>query len=154
MPELTTPYDAKRLSASVTYAQAAGRRIAWTAAFGQNREIHGNLEAYLLEGQMRIAAADIVYARVESVAKDILDAGFHPRGVFHRHRQSQVGALTIGYVRDLMSMLDGRIGVGADVTGYLVPANLRFAYGSPASFHVFLRYRGGQVGRTAVTHVH
>ncbi len=44
---------------------------------------------------------DAVYARVESVAKSILDAGFHPPGTFHRHRQSQVGALTIGYVRDL-----------------------------------------------------
>ena len=91
----------KRVSASLSYEQRDGR-LAWTAAFGQNREIHGNLEAYLLEGRMQLRPRDAVYGRVESVAKDILDAGFHPRGVFHRHRQSQVGALTIGYVRDLM----------------------------------------------------
>ena len=49
---------------------------------------------------MQLASRDAVYARAESVAKSILDAGFHPPGVFHRHRQSQVGALTMGYVRD------------------------------------------------------
>jgi hypothetical protein len=154
MPELTTPYDAKKLSASVTYVQTDARRIAWTAAFGQNREIHGNLEAYLLEGRMNLTSRDALYARAESVAKDILDAGFHPHGVFHRHRQSQVGALTLGYVRELWTSPDRRIGVGGDVTGYLVPDNLQEAYGSPASFHVFLRYRRGSDGGTAVTHVH
>ena len=80
MPEAVTPYDAKKLSASVSYVQP-DRRVAWTVAFGQNREIHGNLEAYLLEGRMQIAPAD---------------AGFHPPGTFHRHRQSQVSALTVG----------------------------------------------------------
>jgi hypothetical protein len=109
MPEATTPYDAKRLTASLSYAVPAGRRLAWTAAFGQNREIHGNLEAYLLEGRLNVRARDAVYLRAESVAKDILDAGFHPRGIFHRHRQSQVGALTVGYVRDLWRSRDGAL---------------------------------------------
>jgi hypothetical protein len=118
------------------------------------RKIHGNLEAYLLEGRMQVRPRDAIYARVESVAKDILDAGFHPPGVFHRHRQSQVGALTIGYVRDLLIVSDSRLGVGGDLTGYLVPDNLREAYGRPVSVHVFLRYRPGHAGRAAVTHVH
>jgi hypothetical protein len=151
-PELVTPYDAKRLSASLSYDEP-DRRVAWTAAFGQNREIHGNLEAYLLEGRMQLRPRDAVYGRVESVAKDILDAGFHPFGVFHRHRQSQVGALTLGYVRDLWTMSDARFGVGGDVTGYLVPDNLREAYGAPVSFHVFLRYRPARAN-AGVTHVH
>jgi len=152
-PEAITPYDAKRLSASMSYDEPAGR-LAWTAAFGQNREIHGNLEAYLLEGRLQFRRRDAVYGRIESVAKDILDAGFHPPGVFHRHRQSQVGAFTIGYVRDLWTASDGRFGVGGDVTGYLVPDNLRDAYGAPVSFHVFLRYRPADGSRAAVTHVH
>ena len=150
-PELVTPYDAKRLSASLSYV-VPDQRLAWTVGFGQNREIHGNLEAYLLEGRMQVRPRDAIYARVESVAKDILDAGFHPPGVFHRHRQSQVGALTIGYVRDLLIVSDSRLGVGGDLTGYLVPDNLREAYGRPVSVHVFLRYR--HAGRAAVTHVH
>jgi len=103
---------------------------------------------------MQLRPRDAVYGRVESVAKDILDAGFHPLGTFHRHRQSQVGALTVGYVRDLWTANDARFGVGGDVTGYLVPDNLRDAYGTPVSFHVFLRYRPGYAGRAGVTHVH
>src|SRR5262245_24048913 len=103
---------------------------------------------------MRLTERHIVYMRAESVAKDILDAGFHPRGVFHRHRQSQVGALTIGYVRDFWEMGDRHVGVGGDVTGYLVPDNLREAYGAPASFHVFLRVRRGDSDHPAATHVH
>jgi hypothetical protein len=151
-PELVTPYDAKRLSGSLSYDEP-DRRLAWTAAFGQNREIHGNLEAYLLEGRMQLRPRDAVYGRIESVAKDILDAGFHPFGVFHRHRQSQVGALTLGYVRDLWTVSDARFGVGGDVTGYLAPDNLRESYGAPVSFHVFLRYRPTRAN-AGVTHVH
>ena len=49
---------------------------------------------------------------------------------------------------------DGRFGVGGDITGYLVPDNLREAYGSPVSFHVFLRYRGTRDRRAGITHVH
>jgi hypothetical protein len=90
---------------------------------------------------MRLTARHIVYVRAESVAKDILDAGFHPRGVFHRHRQSQVGALTLGVIRGIWITRVGRVGLGADATGYLVPENLKFAYGSPTSFHVFVRFR-------------
>jgi hypothetical protein len=85
-----------------------------------------------------------------SVAKDILDVGFHPRGVFHRHRQSQVGALTAGYVRDLLRTRS--FGVGADVTVYAVPANLKESYGSPTSFHVFVRYR--PQARATPIHIH
>jgi hypothetical protein len=140
-PELITPYDAKRLTASIEYVNPnPGRLKAMTAAFGQNREIHGNFEAYLVEAEIAAWRRDVVYTRVESVAKDILDAGFHPRGVFHRHRQSQVGALTLGYLHTIADTRGGRIGAGADITGYSVPANLDEPYGSPLSFHAFVKY--------------
>lgn len=151
-PERITPYDAKKVTASLAYTGTGERRLAWLLAFGQNREIHGNLEAYLLEASWGVSARDTLYARAESVAKDILDVGFHPVGVFHRHRQSQVGAVTVGYTRDVFRAGRQAVGLGADVTGYRVPDNLREAYGSPASFHVFLRLRGG-IGTTA-GHVH
>lgn len=156
-PELITPYDAKRVTASVAYASGGSeRRVAWLAGFGQNREIHGNLEAYLFEATIRPSPMNSFYTRVESVAKDILDNGFHPRGVFHRHRQSQVGAITMGYVRDVLSMHAGTFGVGGDVTGYAVPANLEDSYGSPRSFHLFLRYRApiASPSSGAPVHVH
>jgi hypothetical protein len=149
-PETTSPYDATRITASVSYFKGdANRSTAWMAAFGQNREVFGNLEAYLVEGTRRFAK-NAVFMRAESVAKDILDAGFHPIGVSHTHRPSQVSALTLGYVRDVASRTWGTFGIGGDVTGYLVPDNLSESYGSPASFHVFIRYRG----RAGATHVH
>jgi hypothetical protein len=111
------------------------------AAFGQNREVFGKLEAYLVEYTRRFSR-HAVYTRAETVEKDILDAGFHPIGVAHTHRPSRVSAWTVGYLHDIASKTWGRLGIGGDVTGYLVPDNLSESYGSPVSFHIFLRYRG------------
>jgi len=141
-PERKSPYDATRVTASASYFKGDNNRsLAWTAAFGQNREVFGKLEAYLLEGTFRVHK-HAIYGRAENAAKDILDAGFHPIGIKHTHRQSVVNALTAGYLRDLVSRSIGTFSIGGDVTGYLVPANLEEAYGSPTSFHVFLRYSG------------
>jgi hypothetical protein len=147
LPEAITPYDADRLTASLAYTRGPegsalrrGSLLAWMFAFGQNREIHGNFEAYLFEATINTSTRSIIYTRAESADKDILDAGFHPRGVFHRHRHSQVGALTVGYLFNFLQTKAGVFGAGADITGYSVPLNLQDAYGSPASYHVFLHY--------------
>ncbi|MFN7980097.1 MAG: hypothetical protein U0P30_18330 [Vicinamibacterales bacterium] len=140
-PERLYPTDARRHTASVSYARTDGvRLLAWTAAFGQNRESHGSFDAWLAEGTWRPAAHGAIYSRAEWLEKDILDAGFHPLGVLHRHRVSRVGALTLGGVVDVLTGRAGQLGVGADVSGYRVPANLREGYGSPLSVHVFVRY--------------
>ena len=142
-PERLSTYDAERRTASLAYTRTRGARtFAATVAAGQNREAHGNLEAYLAEAMFRPSPAWAAYTRVEWLDKDILDAGFHPVGVGHTHRQSRVGALTIGGVKDVASGPFGRLGLGADVTTYRVPANLRESYGRPFSMHVFVRYYG------------
>lgn len=142
-PERSSPYDANRVTASVSFERKNGEAsLAWLAAFGQNREVYGNLEAYLFELTKRTGRRAF-YTRAESVAKDILDAGFHPIGTTHTHRQSQVSALTLGYSHDLAPNARwGSLALGADLTGYLVPDNLKESYGSPLSMHVFVRYRG------------
>jgi hypothetical protein len=141
-PERKSPYDATRVTASAAFFKGDEQRsIAWLAAFGQNREVFGNLEAYLFEATRHVGK-DAFYGRAENVQKDILDAGFHPIGVAHTHRPSRVSALTLGYMRDVASMKWGNFGVGGDITGYIVPDNLKESYGSPLSFHVFLRYTG------------
>lgn len=139
-PEAVTPYDADKLTGSVAYTDERRRLNAVMFAFGQKREIHGNFEAYLLEATVRTSTRGWLYTRGESVDKDILDAGFHPRGVFHRHRHSQVDAFTVGYVYDFLRTARGNVGFGADVTGYLVPPNLQDSYGSPSSYHLFIHY--------------
>jgi hypothetical protein len=140
LPEAITPYDADKLTASIAYTNPNRRMTAWMFAFGQNREIHSNFEAYLFEATIKASRRGLIYMRAESADKDILDAGFHPRGVFHRHRHSQVGALTGGYLFNFVETKMGIFGVGADVTGYSVPLNLEEAYGSPSSYHVFVHY--------------
>ncbi len=140
------------MTASASYFKSNGHRaLAWTAAIGQNRDVFGTLEAYLLEAELS-AGNHTVYTRIESVDKDILDAGFHPIGIAHTHRQSNISALTTGYVRNLASRAFGQLGAGGDVTVYKVARNLQESYGSPVSVHVFLRYRG-RAG-TAAPHVH
>jgi hypothetical protein len=141
-PEFVEPFfDVTRLSASIGYTRMDGRAAA-LLSWGQNREIHGIMDAYLFEATVRPRDRHAWYTRVELATKDILSpGGRHPRGVTHFHPLSRVGALTGGYVFDLADTRAGLFGLGADATIYHVPANLKDNYGSPASFHVFLRYR-------------
>ena len=64
-------------------------------------------------GRVRPSRGGAAYARVEWLDKDILDAGFHPIGIGHTHRQSRVGAFTLGGVKDVVTGAFGRLGVGA-----------------------------------------
>jgi hypothetical protein len=152
-PEIVTPYDATQTTASLAYfAGDENRSTAWMAAFGQKREFHGNFEGYLIEGTLRRDRRHVIYSRAEWVIKDILDAGFHPIGIKHTHRKSPVGAVTLGYINDLVRGRYGMFGVGGDVTGYAAANNLQDSYGSPWSFHVFVRYKARPTG--TMTHVH
>ena len=109
--------DANKLSASVSYEareRAPDRRaVAWTAAFGQNREIHGNLEAYLLEGRMQLASRDAVYAPSPSPKAFSMPGStlLAPSIVIG---QSQVGAFTMGYVHDFWTTSTARVGIGGE----------------------------------------
>ena len=147
-PEPYELLDVVRLTASIQYTGAwRNAPLAWTAAWGQNREGGTKQDAYLLEGSWQVRRADAVYVRGELVTKVIIGRGaLHPAGFRHAHQFSRVGAFTGGYVRDLVTNRFGRIGVGTDVTGYRVPANLEPSYGSPLSFHAFLRWRAPQNG--------
>jgi hypothetical protein len=150
-PEWVEPFfDVTRLSASIVFTRPDGRMAA-LASWGQNREVHGNLDGFLLEATLRPASRRAYYARAELVTKDILGAGGrHPRGFTHFHPLSRVGALTIGHTVDVHESRVGRFGIGGDITGYLVPDNLKENYGTPFSFHVFVRYRPKASGTHAM----
>ena len=70
---------------------------------------------------------------MELTTKSILGGGIHPPGFQHYHPHSRIGALTAGYVRDLVVASYGRFGVGGDLTVYRVPQNLTENYGRPLS---------------------
>jgi len=154
-PEYVEPFsDVTRLTASIAYTDPTGR-LAVTVAWGQNQEIHGNLDGYLLEGVFRQRAGHAWYGRAELVTKDILGAGArHPPGFTHFHPLSRVGALTAGYLWDLSASRAGLFSIGADATAYHVAENLRDNYGSPASFHVFMRYEPSRIQGQPPAHHH
>jgi hypothetical protein len=152
-PEPYELLDVVRLTASIGFNGTwRNRPLAATLAWGQNREGGSELDAFLLEGTWAARPSDLLYMRGELVTKVILGRGtLHPRGFRHPHIFSRVGALTGGYIRELVTNRFGRFGVGGDITGYRVPENLALFYGSPLSFHAFLRWRAPQ-GMAA--HVH
>ena len=140
-PEWIHPYDESRLTASVGYTGRWGSRpLAALLAWGQKREPFGIFDAYLLEGHLLFRGKHALVARAELTTKSILGGGIHPPGFQHYHPHSRIGALTAGYVRDLVAASYGRFGVGADLTVYRVPRNLTENYGRPLSLHVFVRY--------------
>ena len=141
-PDITQPgRDMARLTASVSYQRGGDIPTALFAGWGQNREVHGNLNAFLFESNISWRDRNYFYSRAESVVKDILNSGYDPIGFFEPHLLSRVGAFTLGYTRDVNSGTRARVGLGGDVTMYDVPKNLADNYGGPVSLHAFVRVR-------------
>jgi hypothetical protein len=153
-PEWFEPFDATKLTASITYDGAIrSKPFAATLAFGENRQFNGfngNANAYLLEWRLRPTGASITYGRVEMADKELFGLGPHPKEFVHRHWFSTVSALTLGYIRDLTVPRVGRVGAGADITLYGMETDIESYYRSSRSFHLFLRWRPAASGH----HVH
>jgi len=142
-PEITEPgRDVARLTASVGYHRAGEIDTAVSVAWGQNREAHGNLNAFLFESNTSWLDRNYLYSRAEIATKDILNAGgYDPPGFLAPHQLSRIAAFTLGYTRDVNSGMRARVGIGGDVTTYYVPDNLKENYGGPVSLHLFVRVR-------------
>ena len=66
-----------------------------TLAWGQNREIlTGALDGYLLEWDLRAAERSSFYGRAESMRKEILSLGVHPRGLRRTRTRTHLGHRT------------------------------------------------------------
>ena len=134
-PEALEPGDLRRTTASGSWFRRRGDGFsAVTIAAGRNDTDHGAFNAVLAEATER-RGNNSFYGRLELAQKETV---------------SQVTALTLGAVRDLSRWRGFEIGIGGDVTGYLVPDEARTAYGAhPISFHVFVRVRppAGHMGR-------
>ena len=144
-PEWYEPYDLTRVTASIGYEGAiATRPLMITAAWGGNREFNGfngNADGYVLEWDLRAARRSTIYGRAEVTDKDLFGLGLHPKGFSHRHVFYKIGALSTGYVFDMIANRWGRVGIGADATLYRMPDDLKQYYGGSSSYHVFLRWR-------------
>jgi len=130
-PERQEPGDVVRMTASVHYTRGG-----WSSSFiwGRNREElkRHDLDSFLGETVMPVRRRNFLTGRVEVVDKDELAV----EGVY------RVQAYTAGYTRDVGSLKDVRIGVGANATGYRIPAGLEGVYGDrPWGVNVYLRLR-------------
>jgi hypothetical protein len=155
-PEALVPGDLRRTTASLHYGERGDRPLAASFVWGHNREDHGSSDSFLLEGAWQLTPKDHLYARAERVDKDLhllkekgLDQ--HPEAAGAEEATVAVGAATVGYLRDFivrrdMKLLDQlHLGLGADLTVYGVPSEVKPVYGnSPVSVHVFMRARWGR----------
>jgi len=154
-PEWFEPVDVMRTTASIAFnGELASRPLAVTAAWGHNRDIGlFGLDGYLLEWDWRVSRRNTFYGRGESMLKEIFGLGVHPAGLLNHPRNfSHIDALTLGYVREIPVPGLDRFGIGADITVHRTSADLVEFYGSPKSYHVFLRWRPGV--SPAAAHVH
>lgn len=135
--------------------------VAASGVFGHNQSAYGTLTGGLLEGTVNFGR-NYVYSRAECVSKPgLTDTNIYGRPglgedisgttisalpvVAADGHNSTVCAFTAGYARDVYVSNMVRVGLGMDVTNYLVPHELTGIYGNePVSFMFNLRIRPGR----------
>ena len=154
-PEWFEPYNQTRLTASIGFnGDVLSRRLDTTLAWGREIAYNGfndRADSYLLEWDLHATDKTSLYGRAEDVRKQIFGLGFHPKGLNHPHFYSDIDAVTVGVIRDVVFDRWGRFGLGVDVTGYRTSKELALYYATSRSYHVFLRWRPN---RTSMDHVH
>jgi hypothetical protein len=128
-PERQEPGDVTRTTASAQYTRGA-----WSNAFiwGRNISDHGSTDSWLAETLLPVRRGNYLTGRVEVVDKDEL-------AIPGTHR---VQAYTAGYTRDIATFRHTQVGLGANVTAYAIPEELRPSYGDhPVGVNLYLRLR-------------
>jgi hypothetical protein len=167
-PELLAPGNLNRLTASIHHNRTwSDGNWATSLIWGRNHETHGNSNAYTFESTVNFKDKNYLYTRLELGDKNgLLQENIWGRaGLIDTHghaeivhaadadphseladRWFRVGAVTLGGVRDVIARPALRVGLGADVTFYHVPGDLKSVYGSqPAGFRFFVRLKPGKM---------
>jgi hypothetical protein len=140
--------DQRRLGASVLHTVRLGRAGEWAAAlvYGANQHVrrdgraNGGWEhSLMVESNLQLDRANTVYGRIEYVRKsgeELVIPG-------EADAEYDIGALSLGYVRELAASTGATLGVGARAAVNLVPAALEPVYGNrtPVGVAVFVRLR-------------
>jgi hypothetical protein len=140
-PEALHPGSVHRAVVSALYGRKLGDlgQIAVSAVWGANK--HGDdrpTHSALLEGEAIIDARNTIFARTEVVQKSSEELG-----IAGADQTFNVAAASLGYIREIVPLSGGTVGLGARVTINFVPGDLSAAYGStnPTGALVFLRVR-------------
>lgn len=137
------PEDVRRLVASAMHGRSLGPDAQWatTLVYGRNEEgDHDPSHSVLLETEAVIDRRNTLFGRAEYVQKtghDLQIPGVDEEQTF------DLGALSLGYIRELIRGRGITLGVGARGSVNIVPRALENAYGSrmPLGGMVFLRLR-------------
>jgi len=149
-PEALEAGDQTRQTVSIEYAKpTVGGSIAASLIVGRNLLEGGQREwGNTLEATWKFARWNTVYGRAERVDRDLyelLNKQQRPQTV--PPRRTAVGALTLGYARDLPLLSEAETALGAGLTLYRFDDRLDPAYGDwPVSAQVFLRVGFGSRG--------
>jgi len=140
-PEQLEPDVAiRRTTASASNQYNFGpNRMQTTLAWGRNRKDPGQTsDGWLLESTLKVGERHTLFGRVERVENDEL----FREGETLYGQMFKVGKLSLGYIYDFASFQRSQIGVGALISRYDVPSDLKGLYGSdPTSYMVFMRAR-------------
>lgn len=147
-PEQLEPGDVVRSTASVEYSRPMqGSTWSTSAIWGRNHEtfFHRDTNSYLLESVAPWRSRNFFTGRVELVDKDELFADQPDLEALLASTVGstfRIGAYTAGYTRDIGTFDKIETGLGANITGYSMPAAIRPYYGShPIAVSVYLRVR-------------
>jgi hypothetical protein len=147
-PEAAEPEESvRRLTASAMHGTAFGKDGQWSSTFvyGTNTHSLGNAVSHsaLVESELVADRANTVFARAELAQKTGEDLGLEPSLGIPPTRELNVGAISLGYVREVAKLWGMTLGAGAMGTVNLVPSSLRAVYGStaPRAGTLFLRLR-------------
>ena len=141
-PHPEAPGDETRTTASLEYGAAGEGAAALLLLWGRNDEDHGVSDSFLAEYAHQLAQQHHVFGRVEWVEKDeqLLLTREHAHSNGDEAALADVTALTLGYFHT--GRIFSGLGIGGDVTFYLVPSSLQAEYGDvPVSVHAFIRAR-------------
>jgi hypothetical protein len=143
--------NVRRTTASGGWVQPRGSgSTSVTVAWGRNQKLGGIYDAYIAE-MTRARPSGSIFWRVEStqVESDVLRTGVHEfqggrkkAHVTGTGARDFVGAASAGVTRTIWRPRGWNAEIGAQLTGYAVPASLSPFYGShPFSFQLFLHVR-------------
>ena len=142
-PEALDPGEsAHRASASLLHGRSIGHdgQLATALVWGANRRAGATTHAALLEAEAVLDQRNTVYGRLElaqKTAEDLVIGSLAPATEFN------VGAVSAGYIRELVRGSATTFGIGLQATVNTVPSVLESIYGSrtPVGAMVFVRLR-------------
>jgi hypothetical protein len=148
-PEALAPDENQhRLGASILHTGRFGRGGDWSTAlvYGANKHTapgepsHGFAHSLLLESNLRLDDANSVFGRAEWVQKSAEELVVP---VLDPETRFEVGALVVGYVREVAQYGGASLGLGVRGSLNILPRDLEATYGTrtPAGLALYARLR-------------